>query len=244
MIPVLAHGYDQPALWAFERLRARGNAVGLALVEELEPLATTWCHRLGERPATTEIRLAAGGRRLRTGDATAVLNRLLQPPLGATAYAVETDAEYARGELTAFAASWLRALAPRLLNPPTPQGLCGRWRSTLHWRALAAKAGLPALPLHLDSDDPETAPGGPPEPAPGETTVLTVAGELIQADGEPPASHPVRAAVRRFAHAAETPVLGLRFAPGWQLVDATPAPDLSAAGERGIAALEGALTAA
>lgn len=241
MILVLAHGYDQPALWAFERLRARGGAVGLALVEDLEPLATVWDHRLGAAPPRTEIRLASGAR-LRTGDAGAVLNRVLQPPLGATAHAVEEDAEYARGELTAFAASWLRALAPRLLNPPTPQGLCGRWRSTVQWRALAARAGLPAVPLHLDSHAPGAE--GPPELQPGETIVLTVAGELVEADDDPPAPSAVRAAARRFAHAAGTPVLGLRFAPGWQLVDATPAPDLSSAGERGIAALEGALAAA
>jgi hypothetical protein len=54
----------------------------------------------------------------------------------------------------------------------------------------------------------------------------------------------IRAAAARLARAAGTPVLGLRFArDDWRLLDATPYPDLSSAGEDGIAALEAQLAA-
>ena len=61
---------------------------------------------------------------------------------------------------------------------------------------------------------------------------------------------PIREAASRFAAKAETPILGLRFAGadpargGWRLLDATPYPDLSSAGDAGITALAEQLGAA
>jgi hypothetical protein len=168
---------------------------------------------------------------------------MLAPPAAATAAAVPGDADYARNELTSFAASWIRALAPRVLNQPTPQGLCGRWRPPLHWRALAVEAGLPVAPLSVDSRE-----GTPAFPRPGDEaslTVLAIGGEPLT-DGMPAE---VRDGARRLAALADTPILGLRFAggdparDGWRLLDATPYPDLSAAGERGAEALAAQLAA-
>jgi len=238
VLVVLSHSADLSARWAFERLRARSRrTVELVLIESLGAAATGWRHELGSDDARTDIRLA-DGRRLQSGGVTCVLNRMLQPPLAPVASAVPGDADYARNELTAFAASWIRTLAPLVVNEPTPQGLSGRWRAPLHWRILALDAGLPVAPLTFDSaDPPPLAYGLGAEPS---MTVLTIGGEPLA--GAMPAA--VREAARRFARLAQTPVLGLRFAgadpsrTGWRLLDATPYPDLSSAGETGISALE------
>jgi hypothetical protein len=238
VLVVLAHATDVSARWADGRLRARSREKVEFVAVEALAAATTWRHELGADGVTTEISLR-DGRRLRTGEVTSVLNRMLQPPLAAVAAAVPGDADYARSELTAFAASWVLALAPRVVNEPTPQGLCGRWRAPLQWRALALAAGLPVAPATFDSADPPPL-GYGLEAAEPSTTVLALGGELV--DGAVPDA--VRAAVRRFATLAETPILGLRFAglerdrAGWRLLDATPYPDLSTGGEAAISVLE------
>ena len=244
MLLVLCHGTDASALWACERLRARSREpVSLVLIESLGYAATTWRHEIVNGDARVEIGLADGGR-LRSGDAAAVLNRMLQPPLAVVGAAVPEDADYARSELTAFAASWIRTLAARVVNQPTPQGLCGRWRSPLQWRVLALEVGLPVAPLVIDSEDPPQRPYVYDDGVPS-TTVLTIGGEPL-VDAMPDT---VRAAVRRFSTEAQTPILGLRFlgedpaGGGWRLLDATPYPDLSAGGEAAIEALEAQLAA-
>lgn len=238
VLVVLSHGADVSARWAYEGLRARSSGpVELVLVELLGAAPTTWRHELGADGPLTDIQLA-DGRRLCSGEVTSVLNRMLQPPSALVAAAVPGDADYARSELTSFAASWIRTLAPVVVNEPTPQGLSGRWRGALQWRALAVDAGLPVAPLTLESRHPPPPPtyGRDGEPS---TTMLAIDGELVGAG----APDPIRDAAREFAELAETPVLGLRFAgadparAGWRLLDATPYPDLSSAGEAGLSAL-------
>ena len=240
---VLAHMHDSSAHWVAERLRARSaGPVELVLVESLGAQDVRWRHELGADGVATDVRLL-DGRRLTTGAVAAVLNRMLEPPLAMVAAAVDGDGDYARSELTAFAVSWVRGLAPVVVNQPTPQGLSGRWRAPLAWRALALRAGLAPAPGTFDSRDPKPAYGeldGEPS-----TTVLTIGGRMLMA-GVP---RGVRSAVRRLARSAATPILGLRFAgaepehEGWQLLDASPHPDLSSAGDAGIAALERQLAA-
>lgn len=233
---VLAHSTDDSALWAFQRLRARAQRpVELVLAEALDTPITSWAHEVGARGASVELDLGEG-RRLRTSDACAVLNRLTWPPMRLLADAAPTDTAYAHSELTAFAVSWLRSLAPVVVNQPTPQGLCGRWRPPLHWRMLGRQAGLPIAPLRMSSADLHQDQNGA-EPS---STILMVGGELIISV----APDAIRQAARRLAALSATIILGLRFAGtdparcGWRLLDATPQPDLTAAGDAGIAALE------
>ena len=238
MLLVLAHSWDGSARWAADRLRTRSDRrAELVLVESLGAASVRWRHELGHRGVETEIQLE-NGRHLRSGGIRAVLNRVIQPPVAGLGAAVPEDAEYARSELTAFAISWIRALAPIVVNQPTPQGLSGRWRAPLCWRALAAEAGLPVAQATFDSDDPASVPlaiNGEPS-----TTVLIIGGEAL-ARGLPSA---VQSAIRRFAGLARTPILGVRFAGldparhGWRMLDATPNPDLSSAGDSAIKALE------
>jgi hypothetical protein len=227
---VLAHGADASALWMFQRLRARSPAVHLVLAEELDTAVASWEHHVNDDGVRTHVDLP-GARRLTTMPAGAVLNRLTWPSLHLGAAADHADAEYAQNEVRAFAMSWLRSLAPLVVNAPTPQGLCGRWRTPLQWRVLALRAGLPVVPLQLSSTR-RTA-----EDEGASSTLLVIGGELIHAG----APAPVRAAVRRFAVLSETAVLGLRFADGWRLLDATPQPDLRIAGDAGVDATEGLL---
>jgi hypothetical protein len=245
VLVVLAHGADISAAWAAERLRARGRRVELVLVEWLEPLETTWRHELGAGGVRVDVRVATG-RRVRTGEVSAVLNRVLQPPGRAVTAAVPGDVEYAQMELSSFAASWLLALAPVVANRPTPQGLSGRWRSPLHWRVLAQRAGLPVAPLALDSDAPSAPVGGYVGAADGRpsTTILTIGGEPL--GRHVPAA--VRAGARRLAAQIDTPILGVRFEgeparDGWRVLDATPYPDLTLADEAGVEALDRVLAA-
>jgi hypothetical protein len=237
---VLCSAADASALWVYERLRARGRApVGLLFAEQLAHPAVRWEHRVDTHGAS--LTLATGdGRTLRGADVGAVLNRLAAPPLAVLEYADRDDREYARNELTAFAASWLRTLSATVVNAPDPHGLCGRWRHALEWRSLAARAGMPCAPLRLASAEPAAAAGDPPG-----TTVLAVDGRLLLA-GVPRA---VQQATAQLSRLAGTRVLGLRFdgadpaRAGWRLHDATPYPDLSLAGEAGVEALEAALAA-
>jgi hypothetical protein len=235
---VLCSAADRSALWVYERLRARGRApVGLLLVEALGDAGVRWEHRVGASGATTAV-TTADGRTLRSAGIGAVLNRVASPPLAVLGSADPDDREYARNELSAFAAGWLRALSANVVNAPHPHGLCGRWRRPLQWRALAAAAGMSCAPLRLASTD-----GDAPDPL--GATVLAVDGRIL-ADGVPAE---LQRACARLTALAQTRILGLRFdgadpgSGGWRFVDATPYPDLSFAGEYGVVAIEAALAA-
>jgi hypothetical protein len=233
---VLCSAADRSALWVYERLRARGRApVSLLLVEALGDGAVRWEHRVGAAGATTTI-TTADGHTLHSAGVAAVLNRVASPPLRALAVAEPEDRDYARNELSAFAAGWLRALSANVVNAPDPHGLCGRWRRPLHWRVLASRAGMPCAEMRLAS----TAPAAPEPPS---ATLLAVDGRIL-ADDVPAR---VQQASARLAALTATRILGLRFAgadprtAGWRFLDATPYPDLSFAGEYGVAAIEAAL---
>lgn len=240
---VLCSAADVSALWVYERLRSRGPApVGLLYVEALAHPAVRWEHRVGAHGATLTL-TTGDGRTLRGGDVGAVLNRLAIPPLAVLEAAEPADREYARNELTAFAPSWLRTLGATVLNEPDPHGLCGRWRQPLEWRRLAALAGMPSLPLRLASTEADAVPTGAGDGP--STMVLAVDGRMLYAG----VAGALQRACARLCALSRTRVLGLRFdgadpaRAGWRLLDATPFPDLSLAGETGIAALAAALAA-
>ena len=239
---VLCSAGDTSALWVYERLRARGRAPVAVLFAEALGQGVRWEQRVGRDDPLLTL-ATADGRVVRGRELGAVLNRLTMPPLDVLDAADPADRDYARCELTAFAASWLRTLAARVVNAPDPHGLCGRWRPPLEWRALGHRAGLPCAPLKLASEGPDRpGPWGFVD-EPGTTTVLSVDGRLL-APGVP---NSLQDAGGRLSRLARTRVLGLRFAgadparAGWRFLDATPYPDLSSAGEDGVDALERAL---
>ena len=204
---------------------------GALLIEDLGAGAVRWEHRVGAAARDDDHdrrwpHAAQHGRRR-------CANRVASAPLAALGAADPDDRDYARNELSAFAAGWLRALSANVVNAPDPHGLCGRWRRPLHWRVLAAQAGMRCAELRLASAEAEAL-------EPPSATLLAVDGRVL-ADGVPAR---LQAACARLSAMSQTRILGLRFDgadprdAGWRLVDATPYPDLSFAGEYGVAALE------
>jgi hypothetical protein len=197
-------------------------------------------HRIGHTGASIEVHLG-DGRRLETMSVGAVLNRLTWPPLLLPVGVPPVDAAYAQSEARAFAMSWIRSLAPVIVNAPTSQGLCGRWRPPVQWRILGSRAGLPVAPIHMSSLEQDSDNEVPFD----STVVLVMRGQLL-CSGAPTV---ICDGARRLAEMSETAILGLRFVgadpplAAWRLLDATPQPDLRIAGERGVAALEELLAA-
>lgn len=232
---LVASGQDASALWAWRVLGARGHRCEVVLTEALELPDVHWRHRVATGGADVEITLS-DGRRLKTGDFDAVLNRVITPPLTLLARMGWEDSAYARSEQIAFSISWLRALAPLVINPPAARGIAGAWRSALEWRVQARTAGFEVEPLRVDSRDPQSLAAFPLTPP----DVLVLGEEAFGA-----ASPSQRAAAVRLARATGTPILGLwltdSHAP--RLTMATPHPDLTLGGEAGVDALERLLAA-
>jgi hypothetical protein len=158
-------------------------------------------------------------------------HRLVAVPDRHLALAREADRDYARQELFAFFVSWLTSLPGRVVNRPTPQGLCGSWRHRSEWLALAAAAGLETVPFRMNGDVPD---GGFFAAA---RTVVVVEGEALGA-GLPSA---VRAGCVRLAELAGATVLGVELAADGRVTGATPLPDLRLGGERALGLLAAAL---
>jgi hypothetical protein len=228
---VVATRSDASAHWAWRGLRERGYECEFVLTEELATADVRWCHRVGTSGSSVEVSLA-DGRCLRSGHFSALLNRAFVPPLTALARAGWRDSDYARSEQVAFCLSWLRALSPVVVNPPTARGLAGAWRSPLEWRQLAATAGFEVEPLVADSHCADRVKAFPFTPPDG----LVVGDQAFGTAGAPE----VKAAAIRLSRLAATPILGLWFSDRrrLQLKMATPHPDLTVGGGRALTALE------
>lgn len=247
MLLFLCSATDLSALWAYDRLRARG-VPGLELVSsELIACALRWEHRLWGDAACTTITLT-DGRTIRSGEVSGVLNRISWIGDDQLARALPADRTYATQELVAFYLSWLNAFRGPIINPPTPQGLCGRFRDSAEWTMLAWRAGLPLQPHRcvahgsgLNGGD-GTPPDEPAGTDPPRTRTVTVIGSRVVGVGIP---DEVAEACLRLACDAQTPLLGVDFgvAPdgSWTFTGASPVPDLTLGGAELIDALLAAL---
>ncbi|MBS0276692.1 MAG: hypothetical protein JSR81_03655 [Proteobacteria bacterium] len=230
MYLVLCHSNDHAAIWAWQALGAAGlPRVELVTTEGLASIRG-WKHSLGDGGAVdTSFRLP-DGRVATEADIEGVLNRLSAPPHEITAHAAPNDRDYAQQELAAFYLSWLHSLGGRVINPPTAQGLGGRWRHASEWALLAHRAGL-RTPVyrqsHRDRDD-----LGYASLAPAGADVL----RILVAGGEafgPALPLAVRESCVELGALAETPLLGVdvyREPAGWRFANATPLPDLTIGG--------------
>ena len=227
---VLCDRTDHAALWAARGLAARGLVPLELVTADALAYALRWEHRVGAGGASIAIDLA-DGRRIEGERVRGVLNRLVSVPSAHLRHAAAADADYAAHELAAFFLSWLAALPCRVLNAPTAQGLCGRWRHRSEWLALAAAAGLPIASFRVDGAAPDSGTWN------AARAVLVVEGEAV-ADGAPAAL--CRGCVR-LAALADARVLGVDFDDAWRVEGATPLPDLRTGGERGLDLLAAAL---
>lgn len=242
MYLILASSTDLPAFWAAQGLAARGLAPVEMVTAEALVSAPYWEHRVGNGSRTALRISLPDGRFLDASAVRGTLNRLTAVPAGFLR--TSADHSYAHQELYAFFLSWLNALPGPLLNPPAPQGLCGRWRPSSEWVWLAGQAGLATAPFRQSSR--ETPPklfGEKPLLPPGSvgSTVLVAAGRISGAA----APRDVLAGCLRLAELAETPLLGIDFADGpagpWTFAGATPWPDLRLGGEPFLSHLAAAL---
>ncbi|MGE5337729.1 MAG: hypothetical protein ACM3PU_07865 [Gemmatimonadota bacterium] len=242
---VLCDRSDASALWAYQALRARGlaplelvTADALALGDRLE-------HRLAGSRTTVSLR-AVGGLRIDGDQLSGVLNRLYTVPVDPWRNAAQADRDYVQQELVALYLSWLYALPCPVLNRPTPQGLCGRWRSESEWVWLALQAELPVAPFRQSArDGVDELKGQRRLIAPGQMVLsVIVVGDAVTGGPAPPR---IAAACRRLARLADAELLGIDFVVGaagpWTFAGASPMPDLMSGGNEFIGALIRVLTA-
>jgi hypothetical protein len=240
---VLCDANDASAILAYQALQARGIAPLELITADALALADEWEHRVEGESASVRVRLGDG----RAFDGSAlrgVLNRLYTAPTWHWRAAAKVDQEYVQQELIAFFLSWLNALPCPVLNRPTPQGLCGRWRSEAEWVCLAQRAGVPVAPYRASSFDRiDEMRGEKRLIVPGASTCSIIVVDGVATGASAPDD--VKAACVRFAKSAETNLIGLDFTDGaagpWTFVGANPMPDLRLGGPALIAALLPAL---
>src|SRR5690242_141704 len=232
MFLVLCSSNDYGAQWAFTGLKRMGlTPVELVTSEELA-YSRFWEHRVGVASASVRLMLP-DGRIICSSGVSGVLNRLLSAPQELVNYARPLDRDYASQELSSFYLSWLSALPGKVINRPTPQGFCGRWRHTSEWALLAQQAGLPAPPFRQTTQhEPEQ---GYRSLAPQGATVESVVvlgGDVFGAA----LPEDTLDSCRRFAALAGDPLLGIDLFHAndgrWNFATATPYPELTRGGER------------
>lgn len=225
---MLCHAADEAAIWAYEELGRRGLPVSLITVEVLA-CALRWRHWLGAGAPRIEFDLA-DGRHIDSRFVRGALNRVQWVPPDNLAVAAPEERAYASQEFQAFFAGWLYSLPPPVLNPPTAQGLSGRWRHPTEWHWLAGQAGLPTLPLKITGHDHDLVTAAYAKPRPHERTVLVLCGEAI--GGGLPSDF--LAGCRHLSELAEIPLLGINFCASddntWIFAGADLHPDLRLGG--------------
>jgi hypothetical protein len=145
---VLSEVDDPGACWLVQRLKALGsNSVRLLTSEDLAN-ASKWEHRVSSDGAFVSFR-TNDGEVMSSRDVHGGMSRLWQLPQRSANDFTETDRAYANDEWFAFLASALTTI-PGWINPLSPAGLSGPFRSRREWAALAASAGLPTSRTRSD----------------------------------------------------------------------------------------------
>ena len=232
---------DHPALWAANRLRARGLSPLVLLTPELLHFSSRWLHRLGnEDPPSVEFTLA-DGRPIRSVEIRGVLNRIPGLPPGLVSHLAPADRSYALQEWTALHISWLSALHAPVLNRPVMQGLCGAWRHDSEWVWLAARSGLRTV-RYRQSGAIEI----PAQQTAVNTHHLVAARRVFVVDGRTVGdglSTETAAACALMGRLSDTRLLGIDLDPAsGEFLGASPRPDLRQGGEPLVTMLHEALT--
>ena len=228
---------DISAPWLAEQLRVHGLAVEVMSAADLD-MAARWEHRVDAAGASVAITLR-DGRVLSSGDPRPIVNRLSFVPLDGMRATAGVDMGYAVQEMFALYLSWLHAWPATVVNRPTPQGLCGNHRHPSVWRTLGARAGLPTRPWRQsDSDAPDQAWMW----MPAEATAFALGDEVVLA---PILPETFADGCRALAALSDTALIGIDFARDdageWEMIGATPLPNLMLGGEKLVSALAAAL---
>jgi hypothetical protein len=239
VILVLCEESDVAALWAADGLLNRGLPLTVLTGASLAS-TQRWRHTISADGRHVTVRL--NGRTLCGRHVRAVLNRLPLVPRAWLSRIGGPDGVYAAQEMYAFYLSWLHSLAVPMLNPPTPQGLCGNMRHRSAWVALAARAGLPVHRFSQTSND-DPAAAWQLRSHHALRTVFVVGEEAI---GPPDLAQVHRSGCLALARAAGCPLFGIDFARGpddrWRVTTASVMPNIYAGGEAVLNALATVLT--
>jgi hypothetical protein len=224
---ILSEADDAVAHWLLERLKALGSDSARLLTSEDLASASAWEHRVGSDGAFVSFRIC-GGEVVCSRDVSGGISRLWRFPQRSAHDFSETDRPYADDERFAFLASAL-AVIPRWINPPSPAGLSGPFRTRREWAVLAALAGLPTIRTdqHLAID---RLPKGRLR------EVLVFEGKVFTHD----VPKSIASATMRLLDRAELRLAGAIFdvtESQWRFVDGSTTPDLRAGGLRLVRAL-------
>lgn len=227
----MAEADDAAALWLADGLKARGLATEVATPTQLCE-ATTLEHRISSGSAMFRIGLE-DGRVLEGRELAGVVNRITRVPLSVLARSEPDDRGYVEAEWRALLCSLLGAVRGRVVDPPHPHWLWGRWRSPPEWLVLAHRAGL-RTPQWVWNDD-EPAPGTTLDEA-GDVARILVVGDRALTLTPAPAGE--AECCRRLAALAGASVLEVRLVgagrPAFAFADQLP--DLREGGDPAIAA--------
>lgn len=231
---------DHPALWAANRLRARGLSPLVVLTPEMLHFSFRWQHRLGnEDPPSVEFTLA-DGQHIRGAEIKGVLNRIAALAPSLVSHLALGDQSYALQEWTALHISWLSALQVPVLNRPVMQGLCGAWRHQSEWTWFAARAGLLTAPFRQSGsvEVPYQALSGADRDS-GARPVFVVDDRVVSAGLDTDTA----AACASMGRLAGTRLLGVALDPADnRFLGASPRPDLRLGGEPLVSVLHDVLT--
>lgn len=216
MLLVVASISDHQASAAVERWNRAGVEATILTCHDLAQPGWRWS-------LDGDLDLVVGGRRVEVRELAGVVTRIACVTGHELPFVAEHDREYAASEMHAFLLALLASMPCRVVNRPTPDGLCGPILAQEQWIRIAAGARVAVRPAVRR----EYAGGLVIDlPYPGDRRVIHVVGE--RAFGAASERHE-RAAVA-VARAAGTELLRTWFdadAPTPTFIDADTWVDLS-----------------
>jgi hypothetical protein len=219
MIIILASRWDATT----EALAACWASRPIGIMTPRDLCVSGWSQRLGACDADTDLSDMAvvQGRSIPQREITGVLTRLPWVTEDEVIEIAAHDRAYVAAEISAFLLFWLSRLRCRVLNPPTPTCLSGPYWRAEKWVHMAARVGIPVLPVRRDTRS-ESREGVSPSTT---TVAVTVIGRRVFGK----AHREILNQSRRLAELANVALLTLRFASaerGAAFIDADTFPTL------------------
>jgi hypothetical protein len=139
MLLVVASISDHQASAAVEHWKRRGVDATILTCHDLAQPGWRWS-------LDGDCELVVGGRRVAARELTGVVTRIACVTGYELPFVTEHDRDYAASEMHAFLLALLTSLPCRVVNPPTPDGLCGPILAQEQWVQLAAGARVAVRP--------------------------------------------------------------------------------------------------
>lgn len=226
---------DLSAFWAYRQWVEMG--MDTSQLEIVTTIDIAGCKSLSYELKTkgTKFRLELkDGRVLKSGQIRGVLNRALIAPLFREQFFETEDRIYGRQEMHSLFVSLLYSLGDNVINPPSPQGLCGIFRQPLEWNWYAAEAGLPCCEMSIKT----SAKKGPIVKDNMNDNGNALSRQYIFLKDRPKSNDfpsYIRKGCEKLCEKSDLRMLGIDFRKtelsDWTFFSATPRPDLQVGGE-------------